>query len=57
MMFYVVFHARRTNMPKSLNVTEHMYIITVGLHMMIYKATCFDLLLCLYSVELWNACK
>ncbi len=30
------FHVRRINMPMSLNRTEHMYIITVRLHMMIY---------------------
>jgi hypothetical protein len=35
-MIYVEFYARRTYMPMSLNRTEHMYIITARLHMMIY---------------------
>jgi hypothetical protein len=56
MMLYEVFHARRINMPMSLNGTEHMCIIMAGLDMMIYKATCLDVLLCLYSPKLWNAC-
>jgi hypothetical protein len=34
-MIYVTFHARRINMPMSLNGIEHMYIITAGLHMMV----------------------
>jgi hypothetical protein len=32
-------------MPISLNGTEHMYSITTGMHMMIYKTTpCLDVL-------------
>jgi hypothetical protein len=56
MMFYVIFHARYINIPISLNETEHMYIITAGLHMIIYMAYCLDVLLCLCSPKLWNAC-
>jgi hypothetical protein len=47
-MIDVVFHIKRINMPISLNGTEHMYSITTGLHMMIYKTSYLDVLLCLY---------
>jgi hypothetical protein len=43
-MIYVIFQTKRINMPMSLNRTEHRYIITTGLHMMIYKASCLDVL-------------
>jgi hypothetical protein len=34
-------------MPMSLNGTKHRYVITAGLHMMICKAFCLDVLVCL----------
>jgi hypothetical protein len=40
MMLYVVFHARRINMPMNLNGTKHKYIITADLHMIICKDAC-----------------
>jgi hypothetical protein len=55
-MFYYGFHARCTSMFMSLNGTKHMYIIMAGLHMMIYKALCLDVFICLCFPKVWKAC-
>jgi hypothetical protein len=39
-MFYDGFHARCISMYMSLNEIEHMYSITIRLHIMIYMVFC-----------------
>jgi hypothetical protein len=55
-MFYVEFHARCISMHMSLNGTEHMYTVTIGLNMMIYMVSCLDGSVWLYSSNLESAC-
>jgi hypothetical protein len=43
----VDFHGRCVNMYMILNGTEHMYTITIGLHMMVYVVSCLDVHVCL----------
>jgi hypothetical protein len=50
-MIDVGFHTRSINIPISLNGIEHMYSITTGLHMMVYKTSCLDVLVFSESFE------
>jgi hypothetical protein len=46
--------ARRTNMPMSLNRTEHMYIVMAKVHMIFYKALCLIVLRYGYFSKVWK---
>jgi hypothetical protein len=53
-MIYMEFHTRRTNMPMSLNGTEHMYIVTARVHMMFYMTLSLIVFRYRYFPKVWK---